>query len=520
MHYAISDIHGCAQALDVLLEHVKFDPKSDKLYLLGDYVDGGYVKNASEIACADFLPIAGETSYYKSNGVQSIYTLYKIMCLTDFPNVTALLGNHDYMALRAFTDSLFMDTIPEDYTASSFSYRNNNWLRNNDGQYAMAAFSAQSALLKRDIISWLQNRPLQATVKIGNTSFVLCHTVADFMVAHGRDNSIQFTDVERQVWLRPSGQRNSFDNFYGYVPSDTRVVFGHTQVYYIDEFNTKSGIGTYDLGKKQVAAWTSVIDHVNRRLSGESKPIPKNRKAYLVTEEERKLNGWEFPRVPKMPGFEELDTDEIIALSKADELLHWLKSEKRKASKLNAGFIGIDCGAKAFCGSGYGNKTVGDSKHKLALYCLETGKAEYISGAEMTVKRWAKGTPYIDRLLRFDSTRIYSETPNVTGGFKGLVSDDEAFDDDAFSISLELIQDISPDSANDDFLVDLFDDAGDISVKSGDGAAAVPGAYSADDARDIFNNMGGVRVVLGNESYADSTDDDAIRRTFLAMGFA
>ncbi|CAM4355269.1 metallophosphoesterase [Saccharibacillus endophyticus] len=38
---AISDIHGHARTLIALLEKIHYEPTQDRLYLLGDYVDGG-----------------------------------------------------------------------------------------------------------------------------------------------------------------------------------------------------------------------------------------------------------------------------------------------------------------------------------------------------------------------------------------------------------------------------------------------------------------------------------------------
>ncbi|MEK3734215.1 metallophosphoesterase [Paenibacillus sp. FSL M8-0334] len=38
---AVSDVHGYGNLLEALLEHVKYDPAADRLFLLGDYVNKG-----------------------------------------------------------------------------------------------------------------------------------------------------------------------------------------------------------------------------------------------------------------------------------------------------------------------------------------------------------------------------------------------------------------------------------------------------------------------------------------------
>ena len=69
MRYILSDIHGCYEEYQELLGRLRFSP-ADELYVLGDAAD---------------------------RGPQPVKVLQDMMMR---PNVTYLVGNHDYMMLR------------------------------------------------------------------------------------------------------------------------------------------------------------------------------------------------------------------------------------------------------------------------------------------------------------------------------------------------------------------------------------------------------------------------------------
>ncbi len=73
--YAIGDIQGCREQLDKLLEHIKFDPASDTLWLAGDLVN---------------------------RGPDSLGTLRLIYSIRE--SVIAVLGNHDLHMLAVSQD--------------------------------------------------------------------------------------------------------------------------------------------------------------------------------------------------------------------------------------------------------------------------------------------------------------------------------------------------------------------------------------------------------------------------------
>ncbi len=71
--FAVGDIHGCFSALQRGLDHIGFDPSTDRLFAVGDLVDGG-----SE---------SGEVTTW-----------------LDFPWFHAICGNHELMAWRSALD--------------------------------------------------------------------------------------------------------------------------------------------------------------------------------------------------------------------------------------------------------------------------------------------------------------------------------------------------------------------------------------------------------------------------------
>ncbi|GER67672.1 serine/threonine protein phosphatase [Weizmannia acidilactici] len=75
---AVSDIHGCFDEFEALLELSNYDPSKDRLILLGDYVD---------------------------RGPKSKEVLYKIKSLVEKEHAVALKGNHDQMFCDWLNDS-------------------------------------------------------------------------------------------------------------------------------------------------------------------------------------------------------------------------------------------------------------------------------------------------------------------------------------------------------------------------------------------------------------------------------
>ena len=100
--YAIGDIQGCFKSLRRLLDHIRFDPRQDRLWLVGDLVN---------------------------RGPESLATLRFIKSLG--ASVSPVLGNHDLFLLAAAENIVTLrpkDTI-QDILAASDRKELTDWLR-------------------------------------------------------------------------------------------------------------------------------------------------------------------------------------------------------------------------------------------------------------------------------------------------------------------------------------------------------------------------------------------------------
>lgn len=184
MHYVISDIHGNERRFHALLRMIRLQPE-DTLYVLGDVVDrhpGG------------------------------IRILRKIMSM---PNARMLLGNHEYMMLRALG-------FPRD------DYRDNggaraHWFRNG-GEVTLNHFKYLRKTLRQEIVEYLQGLPLSFDVEVNGTHFKLVHgaPAEEYVPAPKYPSAAYYAVWKRLDVGEPSPE--------GYL-----LIFGHTPTRYYQE---------------------------------------------------------------------------------------------------------------------------------------------------------------------------------------------------------------------------------------------------------------------------------------------
>jgi serine/threonine protein phosphatase 1 len=171
---AISDIHGMLEKLNKMLEMVNYDPKEDKLILLGDYVD---------------------------RGPESIKTLQKVMELVK-DGAVALMGNHEDMFFRA--------VMKQPYWQDVLLHKNNGGVITQDQFYSLPESQRQEI---RDFIFTLP----KITTK---DDFIFVHAGVNPWVALPSQDPVDY------LWIR--------DEFiYGPTVMGKTVIFGHTPTSYM-----------------------------------------------------------------------------------------------------------------------------------------------------------------------------------------------------------------------------------------------------------------------------------------------
>ncbi len=141
MHYVISDIHGCYDLYQALLEKIGFSD-ADTLFFLGDAAD---------------------------RGPEGIRVMQDLM---DRKNVVCLLGNHEDMFRKTARDH--GKRLKGDEKAL---YRRVflNWTVRNGGDVTWDAYRSLPKTEQLRILDWMENLPWYYELTLNGRSFVLAH---------------------------------------------------------------------------------------------------------------------------------------------------------------------------------------------------------------------------------------------------------------------------------------------------------------------------------------------------------
>ena len=182
MIYVLSDIHGNERRFHSVMKQINLQPE-DTLYVLGDVIDrhpGG------------------------------IRLLRRIMAM---PNGKMLLGNHEYMMLRALgcpydACEETSETIRKDAAAL--------WYRNG-GKVTHDHIKRIRKSLRLEIVQYLRSLPLNIDIEVGGQAYKLAHSAP----AEEFENHPGYRDPTHfAVWKR----WGCYDTFEG----DYTLIFGHT----------------------------------------------------------------------------------------------------------------------------------------------------------------------------------------------------------------------------------------------------------------------------------------------------
>ena len=184
MIYVLSDIHGNERRLDSVLGQIRLQPE-DTLYILGDVVD-------------------------RYDG--GIRILRRIMAM---PNAKMLLGNHEYMMLRALGQPY--DDNLDDGKALAHWYRNG-------GDVTHRSWKFTRKTVRKEILEYLLSLPLSLDIRVNDKNYRLVHgaPIETYDFDPKYKNPIHYA-----VWKR----LDSTDE----MPQEYTVIFGHTPTQYYQD---------------------------------------------------------------------------------------------------------------------------------------------------------------------------------------------------------------------------------------------------------------------------------------------
>lgn len=177
MVYVMSDIHGNERRFHSVMKQIDLQPE-DTLYVLGDVIDrhpGG------------------------------IRILRKLMAM---PNVRMLLGNHEYMLLRALGQPY--DTNADDGRAIAHWYRNG-------GKVTHDHLKHLRKTLRQEILDYLLKLPLNMDISVNGQHYRLVHAAPTELYEPA---PLYPTPAHFSVWKRLETDVP--------LPGDYTMLFGHT----------------------------------------------------------------------------------------------------------------------------------------------------------------------------------------------------------------------------------------------------------------------------------------------------
>lgn len=177
MTYVLSDIHGNERRFRSILKQIDLHPE-DTLYILGDVIDR------------------------HPGGIRILRTIMSM------PNARMLLGNHEYMMLRAL--GFPYDDNTDDGRATEHWYRNGGRVTHNH-------LKRLRKTLRKEITDYLLSLPLSMEIEVNGQVYKLVHAAPAELYA---PEPLYPTAAHFSVW-----KRLPFDTP---LPGDYIMIFGHS----------------------------------------------------------------------------------------------------------------------------------------------------------------------------------------------------------------------------------------------------------------------------------------------------
>lgn len=185
MTYVLSDIHGNLRRFESIMNQINLQP-DDTLYILGDVVDR------------------------YPHGVKILRQIMKM------PNVKMLIGNHEYMMLRAIGHC--KDAADEKENTNWKERR--LWYRNG-GMVTHEYLKHIKKEYRADVFRYIRQLPINIDVQVNGINYKLVHAspIENFMSLYAYSYEYE-NEKEFAVWERWKE--------WHHIPDGFVLVFGHT----------------------------------------------------------------------------------------------------------------------------------------------------------------------------------------------------------------------------------------------------------------------------------------------------
>jgi serine/threonine protein phosphatase 1 len=188
MHYVLSDIHGNERRFASILDQIRLD-ENDTLYVLGDVID-------------------------RHRG--GLRILRRLMSM---PNAKLILGNHEYMMLRALGQPV--DDNHDNGTAMQHWYRNG-------GDVTHRHWKFLRKTTRQQILDYLHSLPLSRELQVNGITYRLVHA-APLELWDSNCDKRYLNPTHFAVWRRLDVSDP--------MPTGLTVIFGHTPTRYYRDVN-------------------------------------------------------------------------------------------------------------------------------------------------------------------------------------------------------------------------------------------------------------------------------------------
>ena len=185
MTYVLSDIHGNLRRFESIMNQINLQP-DDTLYILGDVVDR------------------------YPHGVKILRQIMKM------PNVKMLIGNHEYMMLRAIGHC--KDAADE---KENTNWRERRLWYRNGGMVTHEYLKHIKKEYRADVFRYIRQLPINIDVQVNGINYKLVHAspIENFMSLYAYSYEYE-NEKEFAVWERW--------NECHHIPEGCVLVFGHT----------------------------------------------------------------------------------------------------------------------------------------------------------------------------------------------------------------------------------------------------------------------------------------------------